>query len=62
MKKFYALHVDGFVQYLGEFEDIADAMEKYPDDIVWYYDEQSAIEMASDILYEYRKVNYKKEK
>lgn len=49
MRTFYALHIDGHIVRLGAFETMEDCMEEHPDDIVWYFDEQSGFELIADM-------------
>ena len=41
MITYYGWHMDGRFDNLGEHSDISEAMEKYPEDIVWYLDKEA---------------------
>ena len=41
MRKWYALHTDGDIRYVGEFEDIGDA-DTSTTDAIWLADEETA--------------------
>jgi hypothetical protein len=52
MEVIYGWHYDGVFVNLGEYVDIADAMEKHPTDIVWYLDKEGLLELikSADIV------------
>lgn len=52
MKTFYALTVDGDIENIGEYNSIDEAIEKNPEDIVWYFDKDSGLELINDIAKE----------
>lgn len=41
MKTYYGWHMDGEFINLGDYSDIAEVMEKYPEDIIWYLDKEA---------------------
>jgi hypothetical protein len=45
MIDYYGWHYDGVFVKLGSYEDIADAMEENPDDIVWYLDKEALTDL-----------------
>ena len=45
MIRYYGWHYDGFFKDLGKHNDIADAMEQYPEDIVWYLNKDSLLDL-----------------
>ena len=53
MITYYGWHMDGKFVSLGEHSDISEAMEKYPEDIVWYLDKealQDLIKAAEEVI------------
>jgi hypothetical protein len=49
MERYYALHIDGDLMYLGEYKNIEECIEDNWDDFVWYMDEEVLYEWKAQI-------------
>ena len=45
MIDYYGWHYDGVFVKLGAYEDISEAMEAHPEDIVWYLDKEALTDL-----------------